>query len=91
MTDKPSNMCILFLVSLVITATIGCGCSGPQDDRQKHLKVPRGYVARLDIQMKDRVLGFGPFVGYYFKPENPEDLTRLTFVCYNEDSFYTRD
>ncbi|MEE4363104.1 MAG: hypothetical protein V2J08_04175, partial [Desulfotignum sp.] len=39
----------------------------------------------------DRVLGFGPFVGYYFKPENPEDLTRLTFVCYNEDSFYTRD
>ncbi len=48
-------------------------------------------MARLDIQLKDRLLGFGPFVGYYFKPENPKDLTRLSFVCYNEDSFFTRD
>lgn len=33
----------------------------------------------------------GPFVGYYFKPEDPRMLNRLDFICFNERSFYTRD
>jgi len=82
---------VVFPAFLVLLAIIGSGCPGPQQDRQTNLNIPRGYVDRLDIQLKDRLLGFGPFVGYYFKPKNPNDLTRLSFVCYNEDSFYTRD
>jgi hypothetical protein len=53
--------------------------------------VPRGYVRRLEIQVDDRVLSFGPFVGYYFKPHVDGDLQRLAFVCFNEGRFYTRD
>lgn len=53
--------------------------------------VPRGYMDRLEIQVDDRVLSFGPFVGYYFKPSSGDDLGRLDFVCFNERSFYTRD
>jgi hypothetical protein len=30
-------------------------------------------------------------VGYYFRPEEPSNLTRLRFVCFNERSFYTLD
>jgi len=52
--------------------------------------MPTGYVQRIEIQVDDRVLAFGPFVGYYFKPTG-NDLTRLDFVCFNERSFYTRD
>lgn len=55
------------------------------------LEVPRGYVPRLEILHEGRLLGFGPFVGYYFNPERPDDLTRLHFVCFNERQFYTRD
>jgi hypothetical protein len=54
-------------------------------------EVPRGYVASLELETKGRLLGFGPFVGYYFAPETPGDLTRLKFVCFNERSFYTQD
>lgn len=53
--------------------------------------IPPGYVARLQIQVADRVLSFGPFVGYYFKPLSTNDLSRLDFICFNERSFYTRD
>jgi hypothetical protein len=53
--------------------------------------VPSGYLNRLEIQVDDRVLSFGPFVGYYFKPSSGSDLSQLDFVCYNERSFYTRD
>jgi hypothetical protein len=91
MAARHHNISVVFLAFLVL-GTITCsGCPGPQKDKETALQIPRGYVARLDIQLKDRLLGFGPFVGYYFKPENPKDLTRLSFVCYNENSFYTRD
>ncbi len=53
--------------------------------------LPSGYVSRIEIQVDDRVLSFGPFVGYYFKPSSGEDLYLLDFVCFNERSFYTRD
>lgn len=91
MAARLNNISVVFLVSLVLTTIICSGCPGPQKETETNLKIPRGYVDRLDIQIKDRVVGFGPFVGYYFKPEDSTDLTRLTFVCYNENSFYTRD
>ena len=55
------------------------------------LEVPRGFVSEIRVEDRGRVLGFGPFVGYYFKPQNREDLTRLEFVCFNERAFYTKD
>jgi hypothetical protein len=30
-------------------------------------------------------------MGYYFKPVDPGDLSRLRFVCFNEAGFYTKD
>lgn len=53
------------------------------------VEAPRGYYARLEILDQGRRLSFGPFVGYYFRPENGDDLTRLRFRCYNERGFYT--
>jgi hypothetical protein len=38
-----------------------------------------------------QMIGFGPFVGYYFRPENPDDLSRLRFACFNENQFYSSD
>ncbi len=55
------------------------------------LHPPRGYMERLEIEIRDQVFRFGPFVGYYFKPAEPNNLQRLHFVCYNEDSFYSSD
>ncbi|MCF8068396.1 MAG: hypothetical protein K9L30_07415 [Desulfobacterales bacterium] len=67
-----------------------CG-SGPTEALFEKPPVPVGYVDRLEIQVGDRVLSFGPFVGYYFKPSSVEDLSQLDFVCFNERSFYTLD
>jgi len=68
----------------------GCGVSEP-DRREVRLQIPRGYVDRLEIIRDGRRYRFGPFVGYYFRPEAPESLARLRFVVFNERSFYTRD
>jgi hypothetical protein len=46
-------------------------------------------MARLEQVHDGRMIGFGPFVGYYFRPENPRDLSRLQFVCFNENRFYS--
>jgi hypothetical protein len=53
--------------------------------------VPRGYVATLEVTIDGQVYGFGPFVGYYFRPVDPADLSRVAFVCFNERRFYTLD
>jgi len=53
--------------------------------------VPHGYVSRLEVTWEGRRYGFGPFVGYFFRPDDPSDLTRLRFLCYNERSFYASD
>jgi len=53
--------------------------------------VPHGYVAGLEVTWDGRRYGFGPFVGYYFRPDDPADLTRLRFLCYNERGFYASD
>lgn len=55
------------------------------------LAVPRGYVARLELAFEGHRYGFGPFVGYYFRPDDPADLGRLRFVCFNERGFYASD
>ena len=55
------------------------------------VQVPRGYSAVLRIEDDGHQMHLGPFVGYYFKPSDPGDLDRLDFVCFNEESFYTRD
>nr|WP_320009643.1 hypothetical protein [uncultured Desulfobulbus sp.] len=53
--------------------------------------VPRGYQQTVEIQVADQVLSFGPFVGYYFKPTQVPDTSRLEFLCFNERGFYTKD
>jgi len=69
---------------------LGCQAERPEQPAEKP-PVPRGYVDRLQIHAGDRVLSFGPFVGYYFKPRSADDLSHLDFICFNERSFYTRD
>ena len=48
-------------------------------------------MARLEQVHDGRMVGFGPFVGCYFRPEDPGDLSRLGFVCFNENRFYSLD
>lgn len=71
-------------------ALLAAGC-GQTENAPSAPEVPRGYTAVIEIEIEDRLVGFGPFVGYYFKPQTPHDLRRLRFVCFNERSFYTRD
>lgn len=88
LTETPGGR--LLFSAILAAICIGCGCGGaPPDAVEK--RIPRGYAAKLEIQYKGRVLRFGPFVGYYFAPFDPSDLTRLRFVCLNERQFYTRD
>ena len=54
-------------------------------------QAPRGYYTQLDLALDGKLLTFGPFVGYYFKPVDPADLTRINFLCFNQGQFYTRD
>lgn len=72
-------------------AMTGCGPGNQTGTDPQVLNVPRGYVSVLEIEKEDRLLGFGPFVGYYFKPETPDDLDLVHFVCFNERSFYSSD
>jgi len=74
----------------LLFALVACG-TDPTGAPPEKPAVPRGYMDRLEIQVDDRVLSFGPFVGYYFKPSSGSDLSQLDFLCFNERSFYTRD
>jgi hypothetical protein len=71
----------------VLFLFVACG------DGQNHgpEKVLHGYYAMLRIAEGGRQLNLGPFVGYYFKPVNPNDLSKMTFICLNEHQFYTKD
>lgn len=76
----------------ILLGLILASCSGGSDvTSSSSPKIPRGFVNRLEIQVGARVLSFGPFVGYYFKPSGGGDLQTLDFICFNERSFYTRD
>jgi hypothetical protein len=76
---------------LIIGLVLGACSERPGDIPPEKPAVPRGYVDRLEIAAADRMLSFGPFVGYYFKPASRGDFEGLDFVCFNERSFYTRD
>ncbi len=79
------------LLPVLFTAVCALGACGPDQRPALELQVPRGYVNTLRIETSGGILSFGPFVGYYFAPQSPSDLTRLRLVCFNERSFYTRD
>lgn len=86
---SPLAQATLLLAALLLAAA--CSESG---QGRVALEVPRGYQAELRIERQARVARFGPFVGYYFRAENPDDpgdLSRLSFVCFNEEGFYSSD
>ena len=80
-------MCLLTLL-ITVAGTAGCG---RDRDKAEARDLPRGYTDVLCLQSGENQYCFGPFVGYYFKPVRPGDLSRLTFICFNEAGFYTRD
>jgi len=75
-------------MGVALLALISSGCSTPETTSSA-LEVPRGYVPVLELEIEGRLLSFGPFIGYYFRPRDPDDLSRIDFVCFNERSFYT--
>jgi hypothetical protein len=77
---------LLFSLCLLLVS----GCTDAEVEKAEPA-VPRGYTDTLAIETEDGLIGFGPFVGYYFRPPNPQDLSLLHFVCYNEGQFYTLD
>ncbi len=74
-----------FIISASLLLMLSVSSQAPAAD----LAPPRGYYAQLEFIHQGQGLSFGPFVGYYFKPQQGDDVTRLTFVCYNEGQFYT--
>ncbi len=81
------GMAGLLLVGAVLVASI---VFSPQD-RTDEKVVPSGYKQVLHLTHRGQRLSFGPFVGYYFRPENPDAPERVEFLCRNERSFYTQD
>lgn len=80
---------VMWIAFMSILAAVGCDAKSSSSAVGPD--VPRGYVSRLEIRLDGKVAAFGPFVGYYFQPEDPSDLGRLRFVCFNERQFYTKD
>lgn len=80
---------LAWAVGAVAPLALGCGCA--RVPGEVPLEVPRGFAPRLEVPFEGHLYGFGPFVGYYFSPQDPEDLTRLRFVCFNERGFYASD
>jgi hypothetical protein len=75
----------------MICLASGCGQPGENGAEAVSLEVPRGYVATLEVERDGRIFTVGPFMGYYFRPKDPADLSRLEFVAFNEKSWYTKD
>lgn len=74
------------LICLPFFLLVNCNAS---DQQEESLEVPRGYYSQLELVHDGQQLGFGPFVGYYFKPVLFDDMKRLHFICYNERQFYS--
>lgn len=87
MRKSPRIISLHILFCIVLLCISACS----EEESNLPLDVPRGYTPVLEIEMGDRILTFGPFVGYYFKPVNASDLSRLNFICFNERSHYTLD
>ena len=88
---KTTTLTVLLICAYTAVMS-GCR-SDPETDGSSGVVfvVPHGYMARLEQVHDGRMVGFGPFVGYYFRPEDPGDLSRLRFVCFNENRFYSSD
>jgi hypothetical protein len=84
---------MLAMLLLLISAGMLSCTSEPEagGSSKQSIVVPHGYMARLEQIHENRLIGFGPFRGYYFRPQDPTDLSRLVFVCFNEDGFYSSD
>jgi len=78
-------------LTLLLLLWIGIGGCVTRTEGEAPPEIPRGYVSTLEINWEGKVYGFGPFVGYYFRPEQPKDLSHLAFVCFNERGFYAKD
>lgn len=76
--------------ALIFVVLLG-GCSAEPEEQAVLLAIPRGYMPVLEIEQGGSLYTFGPFVGYYFRPESSDSFQRLRFVCFNERQFYTRD
>ncbi|MEX2606567.1 MAG: hypothetical protein WD708_04410, partial [Kiritimatiellia bacterium] len=79
------------LATVLLLLSTGCPRPVPVPEAAEPPRPPRGYVDRVRLRVDGTQVGFGPFVGYYFKPVSLEDLTHLEFRCYNERGFYTDD
>lgn len=89
------NYChlVLLLVAacLLLTATACSDAEAPRPSASVELEVPRGYQSVVRVERGGQIAWFGPFMGYYFRPESPGDLSKLDFVCFNEEGFYSSD
>lgn len=74
------------LLVLAILLSASCGSDGPGI---VELMVPPGYQPTMQLLVDGTMYSFGPFVGYYFKPE--PGLKRARLVCFNERGFYASD
>lgn len=90
--EIPKTMLLLSILACGLAILSGCR-SDPKANDSSHdgLAVPHGYMARLEQVHDGQLIGFGPFVGYYFRPVKVDDLGRLRFVCFNENRFYSSD
>jgi hypothetical protein len=90
-----SNATIRIFLLILVSVAVMSGCRsdpgrvGGDDPSGGVIAIPHGYMARLEQVHEGRLIGFGPFVGYYFRPVDPKDLSRLSFVCFNENQFYS--
>jgi len=79
-----------FLILMILSLSIGC--SSDREKQRVELQIPRGFVSKLQLVDNGQLLHFGPFVGYYFAPlKGQNDLHKLQFLCFNEDSFYSSE
>lgn len=88
MSDRLQQAVFIGGIILILASTVACG-RDRKDPAAPDL--PRGYTEVLCLDSRGSRYCFGPFVGYYFKPVDPGDLSRLKFICLNEEGFYTSD
>lgn len=80
---------MLGVFTVMVSVLWACGSPSTEDSAAP--RIPRGYLKALEFVHNERLLRFGPFVGYYFRPEIPGDFRRLHLLCYNEGRFYASD
>ena len=71
---------------------VGCGRQEPAPAAAPSpVTVPHGFHSTLQVLRDGHLYRFGPFVGYYFRPVQRGDFSRVEFVCFNEEGFYASD